>query len=1759
MAAIGQKIIPHKGIDLDSAELYIEEAKAVLLKNITYAVNDNERVSLDEGANKFVFTPLEANSKYCSMSLPAGNNYVIGFFYSKEIKKAFVFVWNSGANHLIYQLDATNGQCQKIAQTACFNFQLDPRHFIAEGRCYAFVTTYFNKSSQTYQTRTQLIFTDNYIDNDVRSLFVEDCIATSFFDPSLFEFFNINDTDCYRCNLINLGLPEPVGCIQITPISRDTTDLDEMNLVNRVLNNPWRFRIKYVDVWGRESEWGDVSEMYIPQVGSNCAASTNARCLKLKFNAGCPTIRQIIVAFSNWTGNVRGFSTESDWYRCAIITKYNECENVEWWEQTINDGITYNSVDNTIEYTFCADGEKVAIDVDETNRLNNPLPLRSSSVFPVGKSVALARNTRDFEPMNCDELDKITFPVTPPADNSVCKPDARELTMYAVIWNPFEDQAVPIRKKDDNLVFGVPDCGNNNPVVYKQVFPKDQKGFIGCLRGTKHWVISIQCRYDKITGLVEEVGVPYSNNNDFTGRYVPVQKFVFKNVVPGRYVFQISSHQASPTDDFQKLSTYTRGRTSILNVGQLVNSQKEIVINSCGGDVTELSSPLMIYDLTRIGKGCAVVDATSVNNGYLYEDEKEGRPIELARVDPDEDGFDSGTTDHNGFFFSASRKRGLQTSLFGYKNCVANSFLAKGSRSLDTADNWYKFDKLYAYTGTNLYLTKDRMLIKGKVCLCSDNSIGVQGVLVLLTRGGYAITNADGEYTIAAHDIGGGGTRTDTVIFSQQGSCHILACSGTCNYCLPTQPFTSVTCSGSVRTINMADQGCTVNGAGKKGPKMGGRKGMGTVLYDWMGRKTYTQVRPSHYVDFPTLQQTQTFDYSSFGFNLNGCQFPPWVKRIGFYITEDLLLDEWEVWVAERVQYIDNTGKTNNTAPTQIRLYYESLNEYNKQNNFSTNTLWQFIDDEDKTILGDYVEFLAHADGTIFPTRITALVKHNKDGKYFLIDYSDELVGLKDGTLIQFCRPKPFQNEEFYYSLCPIIKVLDGQAVQQSGTFNFFDSYLFGRQIPVPVEESKPNDDGEIVTTTDVQLKNYPFYFEHHSPSDFWGDHAWSKGRISTRNRYEHQQTKLMEVAVSKALANNGVINNLHYFDTEDIKEFDGQFGGIVVGIAQKNIVLFICENNNFVSIYNDAAVEVRDGQVIAPNAEDKFGRPQSKLGNDFGCQMIDINTIRERNGIVIFLDQSKNALVLHNYSDATDVSVADVKSWLTSKIKHIRNFNLSSETSGLKYFHGGIDPKTNQYILTDSIIEARTIEEGDVDYACPEGYELSDDGTTCTWIEEAPPESQEEPVHAAISQNGVYSQYGMRVYDSGFNGSGNGPATEVLYPNSFWSNFDGSDTAGPMNRNGIWVDNNNDGIRDPLTAGAQLTITFALNSSSQRVLYFGIGGDNKIKLVVNGVVIVSKQIIDPDNFKWWHVYPVLVNAGANLVSLTGEGDGSIQDSMAMEIYDNTPEEIAAALDYTDLTVLFKTEDLRGGVLQITNCAEGFQPVNTGGNWVCQKVHTVPSVPIDTPVDVVLDKFINNLPAPDVTTGETIVFDIDAKRFVEMRSYVPEYYGHMEDDIFGAQLISFRIGEAWKHHKLIDPGTVFLNFYGTTVDAYVEVVFNLDNTKVKNFLYNEVYCKQVQFYCDRILTESGQTSRLMPLWWEKRDKFWAADFKCALNTPTDTMLSQDTGAGALLDGDPLYGRWLKARYKVKSADRNKYWELTSIIGYMNGAEKSSDK
>ncbi|HEU4608564.1 MAG TPA: hypothetical protein VFS31_10690, partial [Chitinophagaceae bacterium] len=724
---------------------------------------------------------------------------------------------------------------------------------------------------------------------------------------------------------------------------------------------------------------------------------------------------------------------------------------------------------------------------------------------------------------------------------------------------------------------------------------------------------------------------------------------------------------------YQYTSTNVFGRCKMDDITTITSELKEIIVNCCADDV-KLNQPtdetLVIFDMSF---GPYVF-------GYVEQDSQTKVPIEFATVT----GLDSQVvtpdfTDHNGFYFGASA--GQYTAiLISVDSCDTTVHLIAGNQGNYTHTDFDVYNP-------GQFPANGIRTIEGNVKTC-DGTIGIAGVSVIPLGARPVQTDSTGHFKVLLHQRAGATLPPDDEFFlSQSGSCVIVDCADQCVKCFEHKNVTYKPCADNPppgRDTTIPDWNANILG-NLKGPKNGGKYGLGFVMHDFMGRHGFVQANESDYITLQSINETHSFGFSTINFAINpSLVFPSWVKYITFVATANLNEDDYLSWVAERVEFIDSGGNVNSSAPVKIRIYYESLNEYNKQAGYATNTNWQFLvnsNDGTKQVsrAGDRVQFILNGDGNFFANNVTLQVTYDLEGKYFDVNYTDDLKDIKDGALIQLIRPKDCLTQNLYYETCSTVRIINGKPEVYSGTINLYDSYFLNREIPIPKYETQA--DGTVKRT--VIATYFSFFFEHPSPSDYWGDHCANRGRIFVKNPYERQKQFGSEIARSKALLNNSNFNGLSYFADEDVKEFaEQEWGNIVVAIMEVNTVLVICEYNNFFVGFNDNIPSVNENnQLVINSTENQFGLPQRKIGSDYGCQPKDINTIRKLQGKVIYLDRNKFSLVQHNFQQAVDISMGGYKGYLTAKIRFAndrsqpRNFNM--------LFIGGINPKNNEYLLT--------------------------------------------------------------------------------------------------------------------------------------------------------------------------------------------------------------------------------------------------------------------------------------------------------------------------------------------------------------------------------------------------------------------------------------------------------------------------------------------
>jgi hypothetical protein len=1279
--AFGKKIIPLRGVNTDLHESLMPADLARFIKNLAYEVTDTADATGTRGSQTGVFKPLQGNALYIeNLVLPEGNNMSIGTYSFREFRQVFVFVYNSLGNHTIYRLNGSNQTYDIVYQGPCLNFQLQPENFIAhEGGCWLEQTFVSDPVTGIEKSRSYLMFTDGI--NPQRFICVEDSIATQSFNAALFPYFGGSYDPCA---MINMGLSTPADCIGITEVPVDPANATQNN---KLLFTTWQFRLLEVDVWGRPTEHGIISDMYVP-AGSNCITTSSAlpNCLDLNFPAPPPYIDKIQIEYRN--------CNDEQWYLSDVLELYNGNSLGQWWLRSRNSGVNFDAGNNTITYRFCANKACDPLPVAETNRLFNPLPITSQSVAAIGSFIGLGNNVSGFLPFSQDLKDKITFTVTPPGAVTSTSNNFINISILLEIYNPFFHSNEPIYHQGispNAYGFGAFNTGRQyrSFFAYQQWFLNTaQQGFVGYLAGTKNFVISTQWVLEPNGNFVQVTD--FSNTNLLNYPYGSkfFQQFVFSNVPKGTYVFRVAAHQSDPTVDpnYQSTSAYVNGLypfnfSNIANPVDhdhpLVLGAHELVVNVCTSayDSRTDNKILIINDLNA---------NTAVRAGYVQNTHDTSQTIygiELLEVESA--GIHNYTTDHNGFYFAASTTDGFSghgfiSAIYGMCNCTRFKVLDQESGYQQEL----KINNIRLVGDNTCPTIQDQpcqiILVKGSVYLCGSR-VGVPGISVVLTRGRTAITDANGNFTLVAHDDIRNGVRIDDLYF-MTASCPFKDCAGDCIVPITVVIQPCTTCTD--REVTVLDTFLAYSTA--RGLLSGGTYPVGVVGWDKLGRPTFVEQDPGYYITIPALQQTHIFAPSTVTINIDATAiFPPDIAYLTFWIGPETTIATYITWIVDNVQFIDNTGQVNTVAPTQIKIYYASLIEYNKQNNYNTTVNWNFIVANGTTpVTTDQVEFLLNGDGSFFPKSITALIKYDQTGQYFLINYTSDLAGLLPNAIIRLIRPKQCTGTEPYFEICSPVRIINGKAQISSLILNAFDTYYVNRQIPVPTLQ--PNSSPPVLIN---EPRTFGVPFETNSPSDFWGQGCNNIGRVNTKNPYETVIYTPDQVSLSGALSPNGQLNFLNYFDEANMISFsDTGLNGITAILPETSTVLLIGQSDNCVVGFNDNIVRINpQGQAIAGSIQNQFGQPERKVGSNYGCQLRDKNTIYKKEGLVQYLDASKAVLVQHNYQTAIPLSNNGMEGLLRAKIKAVQQFNTTSNNT--RYFSGIINPINHEYLLTDYII----------------------------------------------------------------------------------------------------------------------------------------------------------------------------------------------------------------------------------------------------------------------------------------------------------------------------------------------------------------------------------------------------------------------------------------------------------------------------------------
>jgi len=207
-----------------------------------------------------------------------------------------------------------------------------------------------------------------------------------------------------------------------------------------------------------------------------------------------------------------------------------------------------------------------------------------------------------------------------------------------------------------------------------------------------------------------------------------------------------------------------------------------------------------------------------------------------------------------------------------------------------------------------------------------------------------------------------------------------------------------------------------------------------------------------------------------------------------------------------------------------------------------------------------------------------------------------------------------------------------------------------------------------------------------------------------------------------------------------------------------------------------------------------------------------------------------------------------------------------------------------------------------------------------------------------------------------------------------FWPSLDGltlplhrgTDTANILNQgsdsgpvvtatanvnNSLWGGRlNNVGIKASNAALSNEWFGFSkcIDIATAGTYYVGIAGDNRLRFKLNGdYILIGNDSYIGRNWKVWHMIPVTLNSGINLIEMEGRNIAGSDMAFSAEIYSADTATLISATSIDDTGLVFTTSGLTGefdiGTTVGYSCPSGYALNNCGGGTpVCSLIETSP-------------------------------------------------------------------------------------------------------------------------------------------------------------------------------------------------------------------------
>lgn len=319
-----------------------------LIPNGDYRYALNVRASKSDGANEGSIENTKGNLKV-TVTLPSGNNKVIGALDNAKDNTVIYFIYNSLGNHSIYEFDVSTSLITNVLETPFLKFK---------------VNKYINDSFIIGDT---LFFNDR--DNPPRSINITRAKNNDYPVPFLENFLNV---------IVNAPGKPP-----LTEFGND-----EETKTNNVRGKLFQVRYKYVYLDNEESAWSPISKVALPVDETQFRPSgyyplSLNNYINIRFDLGGDYVKRVKIAVRE--GNTGDFFLAEDFDKTK--EDFGLSSPFEWDYKFYNDEV-YTFIDN---------------DGNSGMRLFDNVPQEADSMSQIdGNKVAFGSITEGYDPVDID-------------------------------------------------------------------------------------------------------------------------------------------------------------------------------------------------------------------------------------------------------------------------------------------------------------------------------------------------------------------------------------------------------------------------------------------------------------------------------------------------------------------------------------------------------------------------------------------------------------------------------------------------------------------------------------------------------------------------------------------------------------------------------------------------------------------------------------------------------------------------------------------------------------------------------------------------------------------------------------------------------------------------------------------------------------------------------------------------------------------------------------------------------------------------------------------------------------------------------------------------------------------------------------------------------------------------------------------------------------------------------------------------------------